>query len=64
MTKNTDIVIGKKICRGMWRKTMSKIEVDRQKYLLMCIDILKSPDGMVNPMTKEFAEEEILRLSQ
>ena len=43
---------------------MSKIEVDRQKYLLMCIYILKSPDGMINPMTKEFAEEEILRLSQ
>ena len=43
---------------------MSKIEVDRQKYLLMCIDILKSPDGMINIMTKEFAEEEILRLSQ
>ena len=43
---------------------MSKIEVDRQKYLLMCIDILKSPEGLVNSMTKEFAEEEILRLSQ
>jgi len=29
----------------------------------MCIDILKSPDGLVNGLTKEFAEEEILRLS-
>ena len=42
---------------------MAKIEVDRQKYLLMCIDILKSPDGMINNMTQEFAEEEILRLA-
>jgi hypothetical protein len=43
---------------------MSMIEVSKSKYLLMCIDILKAPDGMVNPITKEFAEEEILRLSQ
>jgi hypothetical protein len=43
---------------------MPKTEVDRTKYLLMCIDILKSPEGMVNGLTKEFAEEEILRLSQ
>ena len=43
---------------------MSKLEVNKQKYLLLCIDILKAPEGMVNPMTKEFAEEEILRLSQ
>ena len=43
---------------------MSKIEVNKQKYLLLCIDILKSPEGLVNPMIKDFAEEEILRLSQ
>ena len=46
---------------------MSKTEevmVNRHKYLLLCIDILKSPEGMTNSMTKEFAEEEILRLSQ
>ena len=43
---------------------MPKIEVSKSKYLLMCIDILKAPEGMVNPMTKDFAEEEILRLSQ
>jgi len=43
---------------------MSMIEVSKSKYLLMCIDILKAPEGMVNSMTKEFAEEEILRLSQ
>ena len=43
---------------------MPKTEVDRTKYLLMCIDILKAPDGLVNGLTKEFAEEEILRLSQ
>jgi hypothetical protein len=41
-----------------------RITVDKQKYLLLCIDILKSPEGMINSMTKEFAEEEILRLSQ
>ena len=52
------------LTNGKRQKKMSKIEVDRQKYLLMCIDILKSPEGLVNPMTKEFAEEEILRLSQ
>ncbi len=43
---------------------MSKIEVNKQKYLLMCIQLLKAPEGMVDSMTKEFAEEEILRLSQ
>jgi len=41
-----------------------RITVEKQKYLLLCIDILKSPEGLVNSMTKEFAEEEILRLSQ
>tara|TARA_A100000172_G_scaffold73583_1_gene55198 strand:+ start:432 stop:569 length:138 start_codon:yes stop_codon:yes gene_type:complete len=42
---------------------MSKIEVNKAKYLLMCIDILKAPEGLVNGLTKDFAEEEILRLS-
>ena len=52
------------LTNGKGQKKMSKIEVDRQKYLLMCIDILKAPEGLINSMTKEFAEEEILRLSQ
>jgi len=46
------------------KKKFEGVVVDKQKYLLLCIDILKSPEGLVNPMTKEFAEEEILRLSQ
>ena len=60
---------------------MSKIEVNKAKYLLMCIDILKAPEEpFAIPkdqfrtlpisvlfklrLTKDFAEEEILRLSQ
>jgi|TARA_R100001163_G_C5019130_1_gene162445 hypothetical protein len=39
------------------------IEVNKSKYLLMCIQILKAPEGIVDNMTKDFAEEEILRLS-
>jgi len=35
---------------------MSKTEevlVNKHKYLLLCIDILKAPEGLVNSMTKE-----------
>ena len=39
------------------------IEVNKSKYLLMCIQILKAPEGIVDNMTKDFAEEEILRLA-
>jgi len=42
---------------------MSKIEVNRQMYVVMCIQLLKAPEGIVDSMTKEFAEEEMLRLS-
>ena len=45
-------------------KLTEEVLVNKHKYLLLCIDILKSPDGLVNSMTKDFAEEEILRLSQ
>ena len=40
-----------------------RITVEKQKFLLLCIDILKAPEGLVNGLTKDFAEEEILRLS-
>jgi len=39
---------------------MSKIEVDRQKYVLMCIDVIKLP--MEDHLLKEHAESELLRL--
>jgi len=41
-----------------------RITVDKQKFLFMCIQLLKAPEGAVDSMSKEFAEEEILRLSQ
>ena len=47
----------------MSKKKFEGVVVDKQKYLLLCIDILKAPEGLVNSMTKEFAEEEMLRLS-
>ena len=41
---------------------MTKIEiaVDRQKYILMCIDIMKMPAE--DNTLKEYAEAELLRL--
>jgi len=39
---------------------MSKIEVNKQEYVLMCIDIMKMP--VEDNSLKEYAEAELLRL--
>ena len=39
---------------------MSKIEVNRQEYVLMCIDIMKMP--VEDNTLREYAEAELLRL--
>ena len=39
---------------------MSKIEVNRQEYVLMCIDIMKCP--LEDNTLREYAEAELLRL--
>ena len=39
---------------------MSKIEVNRQEYVLMCIDIMKTPSE--SNTLREYAEAELLRL--
>ena len=39
---------------------MSKIEVNRQEYVLMCIDIIKMP--VEDNTLREYAEAELLRL--
>ena len=39
---------------------MSKIEVNKQEYVLMCIDIMKMP--VEDNTLREYAEAELLRL--
>ena len=39
---------------------MSKIEVNRQEYVLMCIDIMKMP--VEDNTLREYAEAELLRM--
>ena len=39
-----------------------EILVNRQKYVLMCIDIIKMPSEIVDDTLKEYAESELLRM--